>query len=149
MKVYKYNQPAHTYNRRDVMAAAWGMYAAQVRRPHSNGGRGLDMRFNFNREILAEYRRIIKENADRLAIDQNKVRDRRKGEKWPLIDEPQGIYNNHLVKDYFAHRADVRQIDYYHICFYGRNHWARNERDQKILEILQRNFSRFKAARTA
>lgn len=152
MNTYKLNRPANSYTRRDVMAAAWGLYATQVHAvctPSQNCPTfsGIDRRYNYNNEVLTEFRRIW--NADRLRADRDKVRDRRKGAAWPRIDEPQGIKNNHLVKDYYLHRSEVRTIDKMHIDFFCRNHWARNERDSKILTILARNFSRYQESRTA
>lgn len=48
------------------------------------------------------------------------------------------IYNNHLVVDYLANKRHLTNIYDNQLCFCGRNHYARNEQDLKIISILKK-----------
>lgn len=52
------------------------------------------------------------------------------------------ILYNPLVRDYFANRDNLKEVHSSHLEFRGRNHWAKCERDLKILEILKRNWTK-------
>lgn len=144
----KLNKPARTYTQRDVIRAAWELYGIHVREPYRGARIIIDRRYNYNRELLKEFTRIIG-NVDRLRADQDKARDRRKGADWPRIDEPQGVLNNHLVTDYYRHRHQLQAVRPLCLEFSGRNHWARNKRDEIILRILAKGFARYQESRKA
>ena len=51
------------------------------------------------------------------------------------------ILQNPIVKDYINNKPNIKQVLTNGIVFYGgRNHWAKNEKDLRILKILQKMF---------
>lgn len=48
--------------------------------------------------------------------------------------------NNKLVIDYFTNKSNIKYISCDCIHFYGRNHWAKNSTDLKVLAILKKHF---------
>ena len=148
----RFDRPAHTYTADDVRAAAWSLYARLVHAVCHHVANcapnfsDIDRRYNFNRETLAEFRRIY--NPARLSADRDTVRDRRKGANWPRMErEGVNVLQSPIVRDYYEHRDQLRAVQPYCLDFYGRNHWAKNDSDVKALQILARNFARYQESR--
>ena len=138
-----YNIPAGEYTPAQVRAAAWNIYAAQVRAHFSRGKQApsLDRRYNFNREVVAEFNRITK--AHDIEADHARHIARRR----LAMTTSDNIKAAPLVRDYYANRHQLRRVCAERLEFYGRNHWAKNDRDRRILAILAKNFARWKEER--
>lgn len=57
------------------------------------------------------------------------------------------VFNNYLlnpiVKDYLNNRNMIQFVNENHLHFYdGRNHWAKNQIDIRILAIIKKHFKR-------
>lgn len=52
------------------------------------------------------------------------------------------VLDNPLVRDYFANKDNLKEVHSSHLEFWGRNHWAKSDRDLKILEILARGWKK-------
>ncbi|MBQ5971856.1 MAG: hypothetical protein IJL45_05575 [Prevotella sp.] len=140
--------PAGQYTPAQVRAAAWFLYAQNVREFLCSTYSGAwiprpDRRFKFNREVEALARKII--NSKGLAgimADRQKHRDRTRA-RVESEKAPRNILAAPLVRDYYAHRSHVRRVLPDRLQFDGRNHWAKNDRDSQILAILAKNFKKY------
>lgn len=145
MKYIKFNTTAGNYSRHDVMAAAWSIYATAVHNGQREIRLSLDQRYNFNREAEQAAREIAALKGWRgLEADQAKSRARRAAKRGN--EQPANVFNSPLVKDYQANRRDLRRVCADRLDFYGRNHWAKDDRDRRILAILAKNFARWQQA---
>jgi len=91
----------------------------------------LDMRYSFNKALKAEISKVS------TSINRSEVLALQKKRRSNRI-EFSNVLSNPLVKDFILHRKDVKQITPSLICFYGRNHHAKNEFDKKVLSILSK-----------
>lgn len=85
-------------------------------------------------EAVAKYRAHWRENAT----------------AWHREDTADGIKSERLtaerwadtiVRDYMQHRDQLRRVCADRLDFYGRNHWAKDDRDRRTLAILGRHFN--------
>lgn len=92
----------------------------------------LDRRYNFNKEVLAY---IAKHKAE---IDKDIILAKRK-ERFNNKKQPfTNILSNPLVKDFKNNRFDLKSISNEGLHFIGgRNHWAKNSLDFKVLGVLK------------
>ena len=141
-----WNSTANTYTRRDVIRAAWTIYAAAVREFLCSTYSDVkvprhDQRYKFNREAEAAARDII-ERKGREGItrdrETHRARTRRKVEE---ERRPRNILAAPLVRDYMQNRHELRRVCVDRLDFYGRNHWAKDDRDRRILAVLARHFN--------
>jgi len=97
----------------------------------------LDMRFNFNREVVA----AMKANA--LTAQQvDEVRAKRQDRRKRKVQRFKNILQNPLILDYLSNKHQLNHIGPNGLHFYSnRNHWAKDNRDRKILEVLQKHFN--------
>lgn len=69
----------------------------------------------------------------------NEVREKRRERSRRKSEAFTNVYSSPLVKDYLSNKNSIIKIFPDHIQFYGRrNHWAKTEKDLKILEILSK-----------
>jgi hypothetical protein len=141
-----WNSTAGTYTRRDIIRAAWTIYAAavqnflcsiysEVRIPRH------DQRYRFNREAEATARDIVsRKGLQGIQADREKHRQRTRA-KVAEERRPANILSAPIVRDYMQHRADLRAVRADRLDFYGRNHWAKDDRDRRALAILARHFN--------
>lgn len=104
------------------------------------GGNGrkyyrLDFRFNFDRAVWA-YMKSHPLSESQKAEILAKKKERAKNKNWQF----QNVLSNPLVKDFKNNRHSLSYIDEHRLCFHGRNHWAKNNFDRKILSILLKTF---------
>jgi len=96
----------------------------------------LDMRFNSSREVftlLKKYQIPETEKKRILALKKDRAKNR--------IEKFENILSNKLVKDYLSNKYWVRGVYDNHLYFGdGRNHWAKNETDLKVLAILKKHY---------
>ena len=91
----------------------------------------LDRRFNFNRDVI----KFIEKNPVNKFDILKKRRDRAKNKPSEFIN----VLSRPLVKDFKNNKAYLRQILPDRLCFHsGRNHWAKDSFDFKILAILRK-----------
>ena len=142
-----WNSTANEYTRRDVIRAAWTIYAAAVREIMCSTYSDVrqprhDQRYKFNREAEAAAQEIIAARGfDGINSDRTKHRERTRAK---VADErrPANILAAPIVSDYRKHRHELRRVCVDRLDFYGRNHWAKNDRDRHALEILARHFNK-------
>jgi len=135
-----WNSTAGTYTRRDIIRAAWTVYAAAVREIMCSTYSDVrqprhDQRYRFNREAEAAARDIIaRKGFDGIRKDREKHRERVRAK---VADErrPLNVLALPIVRDYMQHRADRLE-------FYSRNHWAKDDRDRRALAILAAHFNK-------
>ena len=142
-----WNSTAGTYSRRDVIRAAWTVYAAavrdfmcstysDVRQPRH------DQRYKFNREAEAAARDIIAARGfDGINSDRTKHRERVRAK---VADErrPLNVLALPIVRDYMQNRHHLRRVCADRLDFSGRNHWAKDDRDRRALAILAKYFNK-------
>lgn len=141
-----WDSPANSYTRRDVIRAAWTIYAAAVRASLCSTYSDVriprhDQRYRFNREAETEARAIVSRKGwQGIQSDRQKHRDRTRAK---VADErrPANILAAPLVRDYRENRAHLRRVCVDRLDFSGRNHWAKDDRDRRALEILARHFN--------
>ncbi len=92
----------------------------------------LDRRYKVNQLAINYIKKI------RATIDFTEIRLLQKERRIRLLNNQCNILQNHIVKDWIENKNMVKSIDDEKISFYGRNHWAKNDRDVKILEILSK-----------
>jgi hypothetical protein len=90
------------------------------------------MRYNFDREL----RRYLIENklpeTERLRVWQLR-RQRAENKPQPYVN----VFNLPIVKDWRNNRRELQHINGNRMVFSGgRHHWAKNDKDRKILSIL-------------
>lgn len=99
----------------------------------------LDRRYNLNKEILL-FVRINQlshiEKKEILAVKKSRAIAKSMCTYVP-------IRQNKLYVDYRNNRNNIKYIDDDCIHFSsGRNHWAKNDRDLKVINILKRHFAK-------
>lgn len=91
----------------------------------------LDKRFSFNKAVLAYIRKNPVSRAEILA----KKKARAKNKPVPYTN----VLSRPLVKDFKSNRHELRQILPDRLVFIsGRNHWAKDSLDMKILSTLNK-----------
>lgn len=95
----------------------------------------LDMRFNSSRETLKLIKKLqISEPEKKRIITLKKERSGNRIEKFT------NVLSNPIVRDYGANNGYLTGVFSDHLQFGGRNHWAKNSTDLKVLAILKRNY---------
>jgi len=89
----------------------------------------VDKRTKFGRAVLAEYYRLKDEKAVLAAIDKQK----RRRESAKVT--PSNILSNPIVKDWISNR-DKLTVTPEKLTDGYRNHWAKSDKDRRILAIL-------------
>lgn len=141
-----WNSNANTYTRRDIIRAAWTIYAAAVREFLCSTYSEVriprhDQRYRFNREAEAVARDIvIRKGLRGIQADREKHRERTRA-KVAEERRPANILAAPIVRDYMQHRDQLRRVCADRLDFYGRNHWAKDDRDRRTLAILARHFN--------
>lgn len=142
-----WDSPANTYSRRDVIRAAWTIYAAavrdllcstysDVRQPRH------DQRYKFNREAEAAARDIIRAKGyDGIRRDRETHRERTRA-KVAEQRRPVNVLALPIVRDYMQNRHALRRVCVDRLEFDGRRHWAKNYRDRQALAILAAHFNK-------
>lgn len=96
----------------------------------------LDMRFNFNKEVMKEIKKMkanFSNNEKEYIKQVRKIRAERK------INTAFLLFDNPIVKDYISNKNNIIHIADDHIHFAGgRNHWAKNDHDLKIIAVLKK-----------
>ena len=101
-----------------------------------------DQRYKFNREAEAAAREIIAvKGFYGIDSDRRKHRDRIRA-KVEEERRPRNILAAAIVRDYREHRDTLRRVCVDRLDFYGRNHWAKNDRDRRALAILAKHFNK-------
>lgn len=141
-----WNSTAGTYTRRDIIRAAWTIYAASIREFMCSTYSDVrvprhDQRYKFNREAEAAARDIIRAKGfDGIRKDREKHRARVRA-KVEEERRPLNILAAPIVRDYRQNRHELRRVLADRLDFYGRNHWAKDDRDRRALAILARHFN--------
>ena len=96
----------------------------------------LDMRYNFNRAVFAEVKRLCKVlNFDEIKRNQI-IRARNRAYYMPLTWR-----NSPLWIDYQKNKKDLKFVTDTRLIFYsGRNHWAKTPADLQILKVIAKHF---------
>lgn len=142
-----WNSTANEYTRRDVIRAAWTIYAAAVREFMCSTYSDVrvprhDQRYKFNREAEAAAREIIAAKGfNGIMKDRQTHRDRTR-RKVEEERRPLNVLALPIVRDYMQHRHELRRVCADRLDFYGRNHWAKNDRDRRALAILAAHFNK-------
>lgn len=142
-----WNSTAGTYTRRDVIRAAWTVYAAAVREIMCSTYSDVrqprhDQRYKFNREAEAAARDIIaRKGFDGIRKDRETHRERTRA-KVAEERRPLNVLALPIVRDYMQHRDQLRRVCADRLDFYGRNHWAKDDRDRRALAILAKYFNK-------
>ena len=142
-----WNSTAGTYTRRDIIRAAWTIYAASVREFMCSTYSDVriprhDQRYKFNREAEAAARDIIAAKGfDGLRKDREKHSERVRAK---VADErrPLNVLALPIVRDYCENRHHLRRVCADCLDFSGRNHWAKDDRDRRALAILAAHFNK-------
>ena len=142
-----WNSTAGTYSRRDVIRAAWTIYAAAVREIMCSTYSDVrqprhDQRYKFNREAEAAARDIIAARGfDGIRKDRETHRERVRAK---VADErrPANVLALPIVIDYRNNRHHLRRVCADRLDFSGRNHWAKDDRDRRALAILAAHFNK-------
>ena len=104
----------------------------------------LDMRYNRNRAIMAEFVKMMQStNFTTLWLKgHDKFMSRLvSGRKSRIYAN---VLQNPIVIDYYNNRHLIKCIYSDHLYFGSRNHWAKDDNDKKILSILAKNFKKYK-----
>jgi len=102
--------------------------------------RQLDFRTNFDRSVFSEITKLLK------VLDFSEIAKKQKKRALNrIIEIPVNYLNNTLYIDYKANKKDILRITDNCIQFRtGRNHWAKNLNDIKVLSILKKHYERSK-----
>ena len=96
----------------------------------------LDMRFKSSYEVLAlikKYQISTTEKKRILSLKKERSKNR--------IQKIDNVLSNKLAKDYLTNKYYLRGVYDDHLVFSsGRNHWAKNETDLKVLAILKKHY---------
>lgn len=95
-----------------------------------------DMRIKKNWEELGKLSQSYKDMGG--AEGMREIFNKRISRNTKRIEKFTNIYNNHLIVDYLANKRYLTNIYINGLCFCGRNHYARNEQDLKIIRILKK-----------
>lgn len=141
-----WNSTAGTYTRRDIIRAAWTIYAASIREFMCSTYSDVrvprhDQRYKFNREAEAAARDIIKAKGFYGIMEDREKHRARVRAKVEEERRPQNILAAPIVRDYRQNRHELRRVLAERLDFYGRNHWAKDDRDRRALAILARHFN--------
>jgi ribosomal protein L17 len=99
----------------------------------------LDRRFTVNKMALNFIRKNNISETTKKAIREKK----RQRAILRNMHKQESILKNKLVVDYLANKNSIKYIYEDHISFCGfRNHWAKNEKDLKVLEILRKYYKK-------
>lgn len=110
-----------------------------------------DMRTIYGREFAAEVARL--HDNHRLVVDSFEAamkRRTRQRERWATEDEArvnEGLFNslkNPLVIDYKNNKQFLTCVRPDKLSFGIRNHWAKNEKDRRIISIISKYFDKRK-----
>lgn len=108
------------------LTSVWTAKHAAYRAPK------VDRRTKFGKAVLAEYHRL--KNTINYA-DISKIQAKRRAAK----KECGNILSNPLVRDWMSNRGRYGfKVTADRIIDGGRNHWAKSDRDRKILAILSK-----------
>jgi hypothetical protein len=154
MNVYRFNRTAGTYTAADIKATAWAIYAASIREFMCSTYSDVrvprhDQRYKFNREAEQAARDIVRAKgfagiqSDRekhRARVRARVEDERRPANWLALP---------IVRDYRENRHHLRRVCADRLDFSGRNHWAKDDRDRRILAVLAKGFARYQESREA
>ena len=138
-----WDSAAGTYTTEDVKRAAWALYAAGVREMLCSTYSDIkiprfDQRYNFNREAEAAAREIVRaKGVQGIRRDRERHRERTRA-KVEERRRPINILASPIVRDYRENHGDLLRVNGDRLIFSGRNHWAKDERDKRILAILAR-----------
>ena len=147
-----WNSTAGTYTRRDISRAAWTVYAASVREFMCSTYSDVrvprhDQRYKFNREAEQAARDIVRAKGFAgIQSDREKHRARTRA-KVEEQNRPANVLALPIVRDDRENRHQLRAVRADRLDFYGRNHWAKNDRDRVILAILAKGFARYQENR--
>ncbi len=142
-----WNSPAGTYTRRDVIRAAWNVYASEIREMLCDTYAEVrvlrhDRRYIFNIEAESAARAIIdKKGRSGIIADREKHRQRTRAkvEEWR---RPANVLQSSIVRDYVQNRHNLRRVCPDRLVFDSRNHWAETAQDRKVLAILAAHFNK-------
>lgn len=95
-----------------------------------------DMRIKKNREELGKLSQSYKDMGG--AEGMREIFNKRISRNIQRSEKFTNIYDNHLIVDYLANKRYLTNIYENGLCFCGRNHYARNEQDLKIISILKK-----------
>lgn len=97
----------------------------------------LDRRFNLNKEILKHFKLLKNTIGINELIMIKDIKRHRSEHKKAAI---QSILERPLVVDFIKNKRNVLRINEDRIMFKdGRNHWAKDNKDLKILSILRKS----------
>lgn len=142
-----WNSTAGTYTRRDIIRAAWTIYAASVREFMCSTYSDVrvprhDQRYKFNREAEQTARDIIaRKGFDGIRKDRETHRERTRA-KVAEERRPLNVLALPIVSDYRENRHQLRRVCADRLDFYSRNHWAKDDRDRRALAILAAHFNK-------
>lgn len=127
---------ANQYTKEDVKRKAFSMLYSgnNILLNHSTRKYRLDKRYNFNREVLAFFRaNQLPENERQRVKDLRRQRAKNKPVHFATI------FEQPIVKDWIKNGSGIKRITGERLQFWdGRNHWAKNEKDKRILSILSK-----------
>lgn len=128
---------ANEYTQKDVKRRGLAiLYSTQsILLNHNLRRFRLDMRYNFNKDLAAFIRQNALPENERQRVKE--LRRQRAKNKSP---EYTRIFDLPIVKDWIKNkRRELKGISGDGLHFYGgRNHWAKNDKDRKILSILKK-----------
>ena|GEM_PF-6976846 len=92
----------------------------------------LDFRTNYANDVYTAFKNIRSSKAAGVYEKRRERANRR-----PYIFS--SIFSNPLIRDYVANRNNIQYINDTHLHFYGgRNHFAKNSKDLKIIAIFSK-----------
>lgn len=96
----------------------------------------LDMRYNFDKAVFAEVKRLCKV-FDFDEIERKQVARARNR----IYNTPVTWRNSPLWIDYQKNKYELKHVTDTRLIFYsGRNHWAKTPTDLKILKVIAKHF---------
>jgi hypothetical protein len=100
----------------------------------------MDKSPNFDRRTRIDKKAhlIFKEIKKSVNINDIKAKKRTRRESMP--SQYKNYLMNRIVIDYFNNFSSLKGVYNDRLSFYGRNHWAKNQEDYKILEVLKQGF---------
>ena len=105
-----------------------------------NFRKGLDFRTNYDKAIFCKIKDLIR------VLDFSEISRKQIERANNRYIAPVSNYrNNKLTVDYIKNKSSIKYISENCIYFQnGRNHWAKNDNDLKIIAVLRKNFISFK-----
>lgn len=102
---------------------------------------------NFHREFEYDRRTRIGNLANHYVLNLKKNSNlnelkilKKKRRKYKQTSEFKNIFTLPIVYDYFKHKHNLKDIQSDRLEFWGRNHWAKTDKDLKIIKILSKHF---------